>query len=58
MSFGRAALREIVMKGVVFGFGGAFTAGLAGVLDLLWPLWDPERRALHDMLAATRVVRA
>jgi len=27
-------------------------------VDGLWPLWDPQNRAIHDMLAGTRVVRA
>jgi uncharacterized RDD family membrane protein YckC len=26
-------------------------------LDLLWPLWDGKRQALHDKVAATNVVR-
>jgi uncharacterized RDD family membrane protein YckC len=35
-------------------------AGLAGIyvlIDYLWPLWDRENRALHDLLAKTHVVR-
>ena len=28
------------------------------LLDDLWPLWDDENRALHDMAASTHVVRA
>lgn len=28
------------------------------VIDVLWPLWDPRRQALHDKLAGTCVVRA
>jgi uncharacterized RDD family membrane protein YckC len=27
------------------------------VLDDLWPLWDSENRALHDLIAKTHVVR-
>ena len=27
------------------------------LLDVLWPLWQPENRALHDLAAGTRVVR-
>ena len=33
-------------------------ANRAWIVDALWPLWDDERRALHDMLAGTRVVKA
>lgn len=28
------------------------------VIDVLWPLWDPRRQALHDKMADTVVVRA
>jgi uncharacterized RDD family membrane protein YckC len=28
------------------------------LLDVLWPLWQPENRALHDLVAGTRPVRA
>lgn len=31
-------------------------AGLASVLDLLWPAWDDKKQALHDKIAATNVV--
>jgi uncharacterized RDD family membrane protein YckC len=31
--------------------------GLYLLLDYLWPLWDRENRALHDMIARTHVVR-
>jgi uncharacterized RDD family membrane protein YckC len=27
-----------------------------GVIDGLWPLWDPRRQALHDRIAGTVVV--
>jgi uncharacterized RDD family membrane protein YckC len=26
------------------------------ILDLLWPLWDDKRQALHDKIAGTNVV--
>jgi len=35
----------------------ALVAWLVAVLNLFWPLWDPQNRALHDRLAKTRVVR-
>jgi uncharacterized RDD family membrane protein YckC len=66
----RAGWREVIIKILLFGtlaslpFGGgaistvARTVGLLVVaLDFLWPLWDRENRALHDMLAGTRVRR-
>jgi uncharacterized RDD family membrane protein YckC len=55
--------REVGLKIIVLGL--ARDVPLAGLLvnqiifwaDGLWPLWDHENRALHDMLARTRVVR-
>ena len=59
MEFGWAFLREVVVKGLVFGvLSTTFTFGLASLLDWLWPLWDGENRALHDLIVDTRVVRA
>ena len=31
-------------------------AGIALLLDYLWPLWDPNKQAWHDKFAATNVV--
>ncbi len=50
-------LREFVIKFVLFGFVGGFFL-IPPLLDILWPLWDDENRALHDMIASTRVVQA
>ena len=58
MDFGWAFLREVVVKGLVFGILSSFTFGLASLLDYLWPLWDSENRALHDLMVDTRVIRA
>jgi uncharacterized RDD family membrane protein YckC len=59
MSFGWALLREVIIKGLLFNaIGGSVTFGLAGLLDVLWPLWDEENRALHDFVVQTRVVLA
>ena len=33
-------------------------AGWWSLLDALWPLWDDEHRAIHDMVVGTRVVEA
>jgi uncharacterized RDD family membrane protein YckC len=58
MTFGWAMLREVAVKWLLFGVvGGSFTFGLASLLDVLWPLWDDENRALHDFFVDTRVVR-
>jgi uncharacterized RDD family membrane protein YckC len=56
MTFGFAMLREVVIKTLVFGVASSLTGGLAGLLDVLWPLWDDENRALHDMVVNTRSV--
>lgn len=56
VTWGTVALRETLIKGVLFGWLGIFTIFIATLLDYLWPLWDSESRALHDMLARTRVV--
>ena len=59
MTFGWAMLREVVIKWLLFGVvGGSTTLGLAGLVDVLWPLWDEENRALHDFIVGTRVVKA
>ena len=56
MSFGRALLREIVVKGAIWLVAGA-TFGIVWLVDVLWPLWDEENRALHDFPCGTRTVR-
>jgi len=53
-----SALRESVLKTLVFGgVGWGATFGLAWLVDVLWPLWDDENRALHDIIVDSRVVR-
>ena len=32
-------------------------AGLAAMLDLVWPAWDDKKQALHDKVAGTNVVK-
>jgi uncharacterized RDD family membrane protein YckC len=56
--WGSALLRELVIKNLLFGVVGGAFASVPTLLDVLWPLWDDENRALHDMLASTRVVRS
>ena len=57
ITFGFALLREVLIKSVIFGIAGSLTAGIAPLLDVLWPLWDEENRALHDFIVNTRVVK-
>jgi uncharacterized RDD family membrane protein YckC len=57
MTFAWAMLREVVVKALLFGIASSVTFGLASLVDVLWPLWDEENRALHDFIVDTRVVR-
>jgi uncharacterized RDD family membrane protein YckC len=57
-SLGSAFMREFVVKTLLFRFAGAFLFSIPTLLDWLWPLWDGENRALHDMIVSTHVVRA
>jgi uncharacterized RDD family membrane protein YckC len=58
IGFGMAALREVGIKGLGLGFLSMIIPFIPYLLDVLWPLWDDENRALHDMVVNTRVVQA
>jgi len=58
MDFGWSLLRELIVKGLLIGMIGSFFLSIPIVLDYLWPLWDEQNRALHDMIVSTRVVDA
>ena len=58
MGFGWAALREIVIKGFGVGIASSIIPFIPWFLDVFWPLWDDENRALHDMIVSTHVVAA
>jgi uncharacterized RDD family membrane protein YckC len=61
MTLGVAFVREILCKTLTFGLSvvSVFVPGiiLLGLVDDLWILGDDENRALHDIVARTRVVR-
>ena len=57
-TYGPGVLREFAIKYLLFGTVGGFFLAIPTLLDYLWPLWDDQNRALHDMLASTRVVHA
>jgi uncharacterized RDD family membrane protein YckC len=57
-TFGPAALREIVLKGLAVGVASSVIPFIPWFLNYFWPLWDDQNRALHDMAASTRVVEA
>jgi uncharacterized RDD family membrane protein YckC len=56
MDFGFAVLREVVVKALLFGIVAMITGGLSTLVDVLWPLWDEENRALHDFVVDTRSI--
>ena len=55
IGFGVALLREVVFKQL---FGVAITGGLFLVVDALWPLFERNGLAVHDIATETRVVEA
>lgn len=56
---GPGLLREFVVKLLLFGWvGGTFLLAIPSLLDILWPLWEDENRALHDLMVKTHVVDA
>jgi uncharacterized RDD family membrane protein YckC len=50
---GMAFFRELVLTEI----SRLLTSGLYLIVDSLWPLWEGQRRALHDLGTGTRVVR-
>jgi uncharacterized RDD family membrane protein YckC len=56
ITVGFAALREVAVKWLLIGIVSALTIGLVWLVDILWPLWDDENRALHDFVVNTRTV--
>lgn len=55
--FWSAALREVGLKGVALAVACTIIPVVPFFLNYLWPLWDGENRAIHDMGAETHVVR-
>jgi uncharacterized RDD family membrane protein YckC len=52
VTFGFAFIREVLVKVLLF----SILPAVAHLVDVLWPLWDEENRALHDFIVNTRVV--
>jgi uncharacterized RDD family membrane protein YckC len=57
-TFGSAALREVVLKGLAVGIASSIIPLIPWFLNFFWPLWDDQNRALHDMAASSHVVKA
>jgi uncharacterized RDD family membrane protein YckC len=58
VGFGFALLRQFVVIYLLFTVVGGFLFGVPWLIDVLWPLWDSENRALHDMIVKSHVVEA
>jgi len=58
LDFWWSALRDVGLKNFGISALSSFTFGIAFFVNYLWPLWDDRNRALHDLVAATLVVRA
>ena len=43
----------LIRTGCYFGFS---FFSILNLLDVLWPLWDEKKQALHDKVAGTNVV--
>ena len=56
VTWGTVALRETIVKALLFRIAAVLTLFVATLLNYLWPLWDDQSRALHDMIARTRVI--
>ena len=55
--WGLMLVRELLVKGLLFGFLGGVTFYIAMLVDLLWPLWDRNKQTLHDKIVGTHVVQ-
>ena len=55
--WGSALVREVAVKQLLFQWVGSFFLYIPPLLDVLWPLWDDQNRALHDMIVSTHVVK-
>jgi uncharacterized RDD family membrane protein YckC len=57
VGLGLAFVREVLVKTLLFAYLAGFILYIPTIVNYLWPLWDPESRALHDKIARSRVVR-
>jgi uncharacterized RDD family membrane protein YckC len=58
VDLGYGMLREVAVKWFLFNFVGGFFFSIPTIVNYLWPLWDDQNRALHDMIVKSHVVRA
>ncbi|MEH3054578.1 MAG: RDD family protein [Patulibacter minatonensis] len=57
VDLGFAVMREFLIKGLAVSVVGGLTFYIGLIANYLWPVWDAENRAVHDMMAKSRVVR-
>ena len=55
---GTAVLRDVFGKWLIFTLLAVVAIFLPTLVNYLWPLFDKQKQALHDKVAATVVVRA
>ena len=55
---GYVIVRELVIKGILFGILAAITLYIAWIVGALWCTWDANRQCLWDKVAGSRVVYA
>ena len=58
IGMGYALARETLLKTLLLFWIGALFLLIPWLIDVLWPLWDDQRRALHDTVVGTHVVGA
>jgi uncharacterized RDD family membrane protein YckC len=56
VDFATAALREAGIKVLALGIASSIIPIIPFLVDYLWPLFDDENQAVHDIIASTRVV--
>jgi uncharacterized RDD family membrane protein YckC len=56
IGFGLAFVREVLLKVFAVGVASTIIPLLPFLLNVLWPLWDEENRALHDFPVDTRTI--
>ena len=55
--WGRALVRDGWLRPLILALG-LVTFAIVPLVDMLWPVWQRDRRALHDLVCRTRVIRA
>jgi uncharacterized RDD family membrane protein YckC len=43
-------------RGLLYAFG--LSTCILGLVDILWPLWDKDRQAIHDKVVGSQVIKS